>query len=323
MGPDIFAFIDSSLRERGITLQAESAAQHPSQGFMSVVYRIESSDGPYIVHVLDPILEHKREGLQKIPAVLRLLEKYPHIPAPRLAASGEIVGKVVLVTKYIPGSPAGSREFARGDMVDTWDDTAVVPHVQKILALTHGVHVEGYGWPTMSGGVVRAPHDTWESFLTHEFLWWSDNIQQADAGAGLPSVDESARRYMDAVVPRLGSAPGVLVHGDAVNPGNILVENGEITGLLDWEWSLVGDPAWEFCSLGGDTLMGEPQLAAYAKERAMSVSELQEFTERVHAYRPMWLLWATSVHARHQNLGFYKALRKLLEKELKNFFERF
>jgi hygromycin-B 4-O-kinase len=39
-----------------------------------------------------------------------------------------------------------------------------------------------------------------------------------------------------------------LIHGD-FGPGNILISNGRVTGILDWEKSAIGDPYWDFANL--------------------------------------------------------------------------
>jgi aminoglycoside phosphotransferase (APT) family kinase protein len=43
-------------------------------------------------------------------------------------------------------------------------------------------------------------------------------------------------------------AQGQLVHGD-FNPGNILIHNGEVSGVLDWEFSLSGTPYMDIGNL--------------------------------------------------------------------------
>ena len=40
-----------------------------------------------------------------------------------------------------------------------------------------------------------------------------------------------------------------LVHGDSINPSNIITKNESIASVIDWEWSLIGDPAWEFADI--------------------------------------------------------------------------
>ena len=55
--------------------------------------------------------------------------------------------------------------------------------------------------------------------------------------ARLGALEEAVRRYSD--VADALDAESCLVHGD-FNPTNILVDNGELSGVLDWEFAHAG-----------------------------------------------------------------------------------
>jgi thiamine kinase-like enzyme len=111
-----------------------------------------------------------------------------------------------------------------------------------------------------------------------------------------------------------------LVHGDAINPSNILVQDKNKIKLLDWEWSVAADPAWEFCDLGWWPLNNMQTMSDYFEASGIKTSLKQkEFLNRIKLYIPLWLLWGTYMHANDSKSDIYIALRKLLLKEVKNY----
>lgn len=79
-----------------------------------------------------------------------------------------------------------------------------------------------------------------------------------------------------------------------INPGNVLINEGKISGIIDFEWAAAGDPAWEFayCS--------EP-LDYYfdcLEEAGGKYVNRNEFLLKRRIYRVLWLLWGISVHAK-------------------------
>ncbi len=69
--------------------------------------------------------------------------------------------------------------------------------------------------------------------------------------------------------PSLRDFEPVLTHGDAWWE-NLLVDDGRVTGMIDWEWLSVGDAAWDLASAHqmGDLFAGE-LWRAYAARRPL------------------------------------------------------
>ena len=96
--------------------------------------------------------------------------------------------------------------------------------------------------------------------------------------AGLPSAPDDAliiRRYRDAGGPPLPLAvppaePSAFCHGDW-SDGNLLAEDGRITGMVDWEAGHVGDPLRELSRAAWAAARKDPQafdvlIAAYGAD---------------------------------------------------------
>lgn len=130
--------------------------------------------------------------------------------------------------------------------------------------------------------------------------WWNQIADPAgDVSHPLaPGVD-----WLEANQPEPRS-PLVLCHGDTWG-GNLLIENGEVTGLIDWSVATVAEPALEIAFL--TTALS---LAPVAMPRP-----LQRIAQRVGkrlavAYRS---IYESSSDVDLSSVPYYEALRCLLE----------
>ena len=112
--------------------------------------------------------------------------------------------------------------------VDNWNVIAE-DVAEFVLALQH-IPTEG-GPPPIRRGTRMAQFD--------EAVQWG--IKQLE---GVIDVDRA--RYVWRSALEAGDWPGdpVWVHGDLL-PGNILIGNGRLSGIIDWSCAGVGDPACE------------------------------------------------------------------------------
>lgn len=86
------------------------------------------------------------------------------------------------------------------------------------------------GPPARSRGGPLAPHDT---DARHA-------IRQLDTAL----IDRAMKIWEDALLADPWTGPAVWVHGD-LSPGNVLVSDGRLSGIIDWSAAGVGDPACE------------------------------------------------------------------------------
>lgn len=163
--------------------------------------------------------------------IFEALEKV-NFPAPRalwLELSSEPLGQPFLVVDHLEG---------KAEIMPAWRDDPVVVRTAsldfaRILARLHSIPLEAVGYPIGEFGgdtsalvhaMVDHWHDVWRRnhhlaspTLRRAFAWLKDNVPQGDGRMAF-------------------------VHGDA-GWHNVLVHNGAITGLLDWEFAHPGDPA--------------------------------------------------------------------------------
>jgi aminoglycoside phosphotransferase (APT) family kinase protein len=101
---------------------------------------------------------------------------------------------------------------------------------------------------------------------------------QQRAATGVPDLDPLAR-YAGAWLiahPPTSVARTSFVHGDC-GPGNFMADRGKVTGLIDVEFSHIGDPmddlAWVHMRGGGRSMDLEPFFARYRETSGIPVDE--------------------------------------------------
>ncbi|MDN4476252.1 aminoglycoside phosphotransferase family protein [Demequina sp. SYSU T00192] len=209
------------------------------------------------------------------------------IPAPRIVLedfSREAADVDVLVMTMLPGMAWDS---AVDVMTPATNDRAL-HQVGGILAALGSVRGPRFGFPADG---FRLGDDTWPGFLRRL-------VASAVDDAAAWDVDIEPRRLEAAVDVAAGALAEVteptLVHADLWH-GNVLVDpqTGDITGVVDFERSLFGDPLWGLA--GGETHASGPfesaKVRGYeaATGRPLAMGRAAEL--RVALYR----LWSMAV----------------------------
>lgn len=240
----------------GIPHDPGSILPHHCQGLMSSVYTLASILGPLIVHytATSPTREHFRQW-QKLRPVSAFLCGIPGVPAAEVLLAERLDDHVVVVQKMLPGTPAGKIEMVGDEIVLSWDETPEVceQQLEETIAAIHEAPIEGFGELIVQDGRLRGEHDSWAAYLDAEIPFFLDGIAAADARWGTPpdTLLDDLHSIFARITPHISELERAsLVNCDIMNPSNILVQNGKITGIVDWEWALAADPALEFAYVG-------------------------------------------------------------------------
>ena len=176
-------------------------------------------------------------------------------------------GAAYVLRLYSQGNPAREarvmdmvRDFvpvpAELDRGDTWSITTFLDgdilelrpehsgKAAEALARIASVAFDSPGWINSDGTVSPFPFDGISGFVSdmldqEEVLRWTG---QAIAKAVAKTVADAS----DLI--EILNAESYLVHGD-FNPTNILIKNGEVSGVLDWEYSHSGTPFMDIGNL--------------------------------------------------------------------------
>jgi aminoglycoside 2''-phosphotransferase len=205
--------------------------------------------GDLIVRV--PRLDEARSDLAREAAILAALApRLPlPVPMPQLRAVG---AHVVAVHRKLPGQPLLSLD----GMTDT-QKLELAHDLALFLQALHAIPVE-----LLPAETAADPTAEWRA-LRDQLEAKALPLLPADIGA-------SIRARFDRFIGQALNAPRTITHGD-FGTGNILVEDGKVSGVIDFAGCGVGDPAYDLASLSaglGDeflALMAPPGIAAMAE----------------------------------------------------------
>jgi aminoglycoside phosphotransferase (APT) family kinase protein len=186
------------------------------------------------------------------------------------------VGAPFMITSRLPGTAPGSWQ---GFFPDT--PRALVESLARLLAAVHTVDFSTLPLP----GANRSSEELLEEEVQFRWAKW-----KRDATSASPIV-ECAFAWLLAEC-RSGLGAATLVHGDVL-PHNILANQDQVSGLVDWEFAHIGDPAEDL---------------AYCREAVIGVMPWNDFLAVYHAAGGRQVdehrLAVFSIYGRLRNISF-------------------
>lgn len=222
-------------------------------GTFAAVWRATLEDGTETAVKIGPpagvpLLRYERGVIAAEARYYRLVGAHaPEVPVPEvLRADDEIV-----VVTLLPGRP----------LTEEPDPDVVRRQLGRALSALHQVKGTGFGYD----GEGRASGATWREAFT---AMTADLLADArDWGVALPVTDDEVLAVIDRHAAALDEVTEPsLVHFDLWD-GNVLCDDGVLTGLVDGERYFWGDPLYDFVSPAiGRRIEREPEhpvLAGY------------------------------------------------------------
>lgn len=198
-----------------------------------------------------------------------------------------------------------SRDFPATRVLGTDQDRTILPFDFQVSAKVPGHRVKELedpgtqvlplGWLGKLGACLRRIHE-WNVSgtglldpyypLTGLHKRWDEylllNLQEhmrkcLEIEAISPVEAEKIENHFASAAPKLSSIPGRLLHGD-FGHHNIFISNGEVSGVIDWEDALGGDPIFDIAYWG--TFVREEMRAEFLSGyhgRDLELSEEFEF----------------------------------------------
>ena len=112
----------------------------------------------------------------------------------------------------------------------------------SILAKIHQVKIQGFGELNEKG---KAEYKDLNENMQHEIKYKSVFVDAGKRAGISKEVIEEAFSFLQKYVDQFNNSNNVLLHND-FSPKHILINNEEITGILDFETCRAGDPVQEF-----------------------------------------------------------------------------
>jgi aminoglycoside phosphotransferase (APT) family kinase protein len=263
-------------------------------------YLVQAGGRLYILRLIGKdVLEQRIAAIERVRAV--------GVPAPAILASASLSAtdneRAWLLEEWMPGSWFDPPEMSCADELATAADLG--RHLRRL----HTINTKGFGW--ISSAQLDAPYST--------FAAWLDSRQQLIAEgcmigaipeATLPALDVAARFLRESY-----AGPPVLCHLDLAI-GNILLDEGRVTAIIDWESQGGGDPAYDIAvfltRMSPFWYPAKDSVILTAVLQAYGADEPDNFYRRVVAQR---LLFAATEVARLMNGsddGYLNACQSIL-----------
>ena len=226
-----------------------------------------SADGQeFVLRIAPPrdavFVFYERDMMRQEPQIHELLLSRTSVPAARILAYDdtlELIDRDFLIMERLPGRPLTEMPHVPYDHV--------LRQVGKHLAETHALTADRYGY--LDAHQPMEPQGTWVAGF--EIMWnkmigdiASVGHYDPDERGRMRGLFQQHRELFDRDVP------ASLLHMDIWHQNILVDETGTVTGIVDWDRALWGDPEIEFAVLDYCGISEPAFWAGYGRERDLS-----------------------------------------------------
>jgi aminoglycoside phosphotransferase (APT) family kinase protein len=239
-------------------------------GKFNATYFVEGGPRPLVLRVAPPddperVLFYEYRMMRQEPGLHALIREKTAVPVPAILAydtSHRRLDRDYLVMEQMAGEPLSERADLSARAV-----ADLLREVGQCLRQVHALTGVGFGY--VGEHCPMEPQPQWAgAFL----VMWNKLLDDIERCGGYSSEEASRmRRLLDRYISAFDrSVPASLLHMD-VWAQNILADgSGRLTGLLDWDRALWGDPEIEFAVLDYCGISEPPFWEGYGAERDRS-----------------------------------------------------
>jgi aminoglycoside phosphotransferase (APT) family kinase protein len=256
-----------SLIRRHVPNVADGASFQPiPTGKFNTSFFVRAGERQFVLRIAPPrdavFVFYERDMMRQEPGIHSLLLSRTSVPVARIVAfddSHEIVDREFLIMERLPGRPL--TEMGRVDY-----DRAH-RQVGRHLAEVHRLTADRYGY--LGAHRPMEPQAAWAAAFT---IMWSKMIDDITA-VGHYSPHEAAmmRDMLDRHLALFDRpVASSLLHMDIWHQNILVDQAGNVTGLVDWDRALWGDPEIEFAVLDYCGISEPAFWEGYGRERDLS-----------------------------------------------------
>jgi aminoglycoside phosphotransferase (APT) family kinase protein len=121
----------------------------------------------------------------------------------------------------------------------------ILTQLGRHLRTIHGIPIAGAGYLESRDGAYSGRSPSWWTYVQEEF---AHRLTKLPPTLLSTSIKGSLEHQIGRIVAGPEPDQAVLLHGD-YQFKNFLVQDRQVTGIVDFENLLVGDPAFDFCAL--------------------------------------------------------------------------
>ena len=208
-------------------------------------YYVRTAGGEYVLRIAPPaetvFLFYEREMMRQEPLIHDIVRRRTTVPVPRIVAFDESrkhMDRMFLLMERLPGvalSEAGAVDYDR-----------VLRRVGASLAQVHAIEGDLYGY--VGPHKPMEPQEKWSDAFR---IMWGKLIEDIEK-TGHYSVREGNAlrdlldRHLEAFDRPVAAS---LLHMDIWSQNLLVDASGNLTGIVDWDRALWGDPEIEFAVL--------------------------------------------------------------------------
>ena len=217
-------------------------------GKFNTTWFVDGADEPLVLRVApsddpEPLLFYEYRMMRQEPGIHERLLRETRVPVPAIRAvvqDDPDLDRDFLVMERLPGVPLSERGFGSAQV------NRLMASVGECLKQAHALEGPAYGY--VGPHQPMEPQADWSAAFR---IMWDKLLTDTERCGGYTS-DEACtmRRLLDthaAVFER--KVPKALLHMDVWAQNILADETGQLTGLLDWDRALYGDPEIEFAVL--------------------------------------------------------------------------
>jgi aminoglycoside phosphotransferase (APT) family kinase protein len=243
------AALQAAVRKHCPDLSSKAQFRRCTTGKFNETYFVEDAALPGMVLRIAPppdtgVLFYERNMMAQEPGIHKILRERTDLPVAEIFAhdtSHEAVPRDFLLMERLPGEPLYELTHLTREQVGE-----VYRQVGTCLAAVHAITAEQYGY--IGEHHPMAPQPTWRAAFRH--MW--DRLINDTLNCGGYSSEEAdmMHRLLDRFEPLFDrDVPASLLHMDIWSQNLLVDEEGRLTGIVDWDRALWGDPEIEFAVL--------------------------------------------------------------------------
>jgi aminoglycoside phosphotransferase (APT) family kinase protein len=210
----------------------------------------------------ESVLFYEHRMMRQEPELHRLIREGTNCPVPRILVfddTREMLPRDFLIMERMPGQPLSDHaNLSQGQVADILRE--IGRHLRTVHDLTHDAY--GYVGPHE----VMEPQSDWTSAFVIMWNKLLDDIQRC--GGYSDEEADHMRQLLDRHVKVFDrKEPARLLHMDVWAQNIMVDESGRLSGLLDWDRALWGDPEIEFAVLDYCGISERPFWEGYGEAR--------------------------------------------------------
>ncbi len=211
-----------------------------SDGYCNVTYRVIFADGERMILKVGPEdfrgnLRNEKGMMDVEMAAMELMQAHPEWKVPKVLFSDK--SRSICTGEYFFMEHLRGQNFAKvSDSMTEEERAAILQEIGRAMRWMGGIYGKKYGI------LGQEEYDTQFDFVMNRFENMAKDIEGIEEIVKLPFTWQEMLQKLKRDKPYFDDVPPPsLLHWDMWD-GNVFVEDGRISGLIDWERTMFAEP---------------------------------------------------------------------------------